>query len=272
MPRGAKGESWKIAKVQENHIFSVEKSQGLAEEMPDTKCGREAHWEGVDWKYIHLIASGAASILARPDGRPGCMDDFAYVMHRASGLGGTEFLLKTPLIDTVLALHKHGVPLPADWNEWAPPGPGCRCALHAMRPRWRRQAPDGTPIDVDAYAHARSAAAAQYEAELTQFHNSFIAAKGHVGKGGVVVPPAAKYSQDAPKGHGGKGAAAVIHDAKSFEDDPKGHGEQGGATALVPPLVVGCGGREPPRYQCFLAGRRPAQGGRCVGAGAFRYQ
>jgi hypothetical protein len=98
-----------------------------------------------------------------------------HVVRHCCGLGGTEFLLKTPLIDTVLALWAQDVPLPGDFSQWAPPGPGCRCALHLMRDRWRRR---GDDADVHAYTSAHGSDGQQYRDELLAFHNEFLAAKG----------------------------------------------------------------------------------------------
>ena len=65
-------------------------------------CG--GHFRHVDWEYLGLVVGSLGEQLA---GESPCMDNVAKIAHRAAGLGGTEFLLKTPLIDAVLARVMH---------------------------------------------------------------------------------------------------------------------------------------------------------------------
>ena len=103
------------------------------------------------------------------------MEDAEWVLHHCRGLGGTEFLLKTPLFDAVLALHRRGAQLPCDFTTWAPPGIGCRCALFLLRPRGQTRNQD---IREHAYSKAHSAPARVYRAELLAFHKALMSKVG----------------------------------------------------------------------------------------------
>ena len=138
--------------------------------VADTKEGIIAHFRSLDWKYLGLVVGSLGEHLA---GTVPCMDSVANIAHRAAGLGGTEFLLKTPLLDAVLACHGRGLTLPSDFESWAPAGPGARCALFVMRERHRTRNVDSRDL---AYKSAHSADGQQFRAELLQFHQELLLA------------------------------------------------------------------------------------------------
>ena len=168
--------------------------------VADTREGNVQHFSSVDWRFLALTLPVAGATLCGTTSATG-MADFVHVVRHCSGLGGTEFLLKTPLLDTVLTLHQQGVPLPGDFATWAPPGPGCRCALHLMRDRWRRRDDDAR---AHAYTSAHGADGIAYSEELLSFHTSLLEAKG-----GEIAELLAQYPGVLPAGR-----VWTVHDSQ----------------------------------------------------------
>ena len=73
--------------------------------VSNDRADTERHWDLVDWRLAHLLAPVLGSALIVPDGRAGSLSDFAWIAHHIGQYGGTEFLLKTPALDIVLAFH-----------------------------------------------------------------------------------------------------------------------------------------------------------------------
>ena len=140
------------------------------------------HFRALDWKFAGLTASVAGILVG---GAADAMGSFTHVMKHCAGLGGTEFLMKTPLLDTVLTLSSKGHALPGDFNNYGPPGPGCRCALFLFRPRGQTR---HTCARDHAYSNAYCAEGQEFRQELVEFHGEFLRAHGWAhGSGNILL-------------------------------------------------------------------------------------
>jgi hypothetical protein len=140
----------------------------------------ERHWDQVDWRLAHLLAPALALALAPAPAsgsatqHRGSLFDCARIGQNINKYGGTEFCFQTPAFDVTYALHERQVPLPSDWDSWAPPGPGCRSSLFQMRPRWGRERHTGEAKEKALYTKARSEEGSTYAKELAAFHSAFV--------------------------------------------------------------------------------------------------
>ena len=95
----------------------------------DTPTGWIRHWDAVDWCRVHTMAPAVASALCPAPavgGRlapQGSMEAAAAIGSLIAGYGGTQLCLQTPLFDIVAVFRCQGLPLPAEYRTWSPPGP-----------------------------------------------------------------------------------------------------------------------------------------------------
>ena len=138
--------------------------------------GISRHFSQCDWKYLGLLVPSLTACIASDSDYT--LETIASLLEHCSQLGGTEFLMKTPLLDAALVIFRSSGKLPDDFKTWAPPGPGCRMALFTLRPRGQRRNASNESMQAMAYAHAHSVHGCAFRKELLEFHERLMAAVG----------------------------------------------------------------------------------------------